>query len=194
MPASHRKHISVSPRLRWLWLLALFAAPVLIASLTQDIGATAHDAAAEHILRGVAFSAAMDDGVLYPRWSQALHWGLGSPLFTFQPPLPYYALDLLHRLGLPHDLGWRWLVAIGLRAGVRGGLSAGAGDHGPALARVGRGRRLYCTRLICCATRWSGDPTRRTASSSTRWCCGAYSGWRGRYSRVRRAARATKNR
>ncbi len=113
MPASHRKRFVISLRLRRLWLLALFAAPVLIVSLTQDIGATAHDAAAEHILRGVAFSAAIDDGVLYPRWSQALHWGLGSPLFTFQPPLPYYALDLLHRLGLPHDLGWRWLVAAG---------------------------------------------------------------------------------
>ena len=50
---------------------------------------------------------------MYPRWTQSLHWGLGSPLFTFQPPLPYYGMDLLHRLGLPHPLGWRWLVAAG---------------------------------------------------------------------------------
>lgn len=113
MPESQRKRAALPPSLRWLWLLALFAAPVVIAALTHDIGATAHDAAAEHILRGVAFSAAVDGGALYPRWSQALHWGLGSPLFTFQPPLPYYALDLLNRLGLPHDLGWRWLVAVG---------------------------------------------------------------------------------
>ena len=67
----------------------------------------------EHIYRGVAFSAAITDGDLYPRWSQVLHWGLGSPLFTFQPPLPYYGMDLLYRLGLPHALGWRWLMALG---------------------------------------------------------------------------------
>ncbi|MGE5603508.1 MAG: glycosyltransferase family 39 protein, partial [Nitrososphaerales archaeon] len=101
------------PRFVWLWLLTLCVAPILIVILTQDIGAHAYDAAVEHIYRGVAFSDVLSDGVLHPRWSQALHWGLGSPLFTFQPPLPYYALDLLYRLGLPHSLGWRWLMAAG---------------------------------------------------------------------------------
>ncbi len=100
-------------RLEWVWLLVLCIAPLLIVALTQDIGAHAYDAAVEHIQRGVAFSDVISDGVLYPRWSQALHWGLGSPLFTFQPPLPYYGLDLLFRLGLPHSLGWRWLMAAG---------------------------------------------------------------------------------
>ncbi len=99
--------------LRWIWLLILLAAPVLLVSLTQDIGAVAYDAATEHVLRGVSFSDVIDDGVLYPRWTQSLHWGLGSPLFTFQPPLPYYGMDLLYRLGLSHPLGWRCLVAAG---------------------------------------------------------------------------------
>ncbi len=102
-----------SGSLRWIWLLILFAAPVLLVSLTQDIGAVAYDAATEHIYRGVSFSDVIDDGVLYPRWTQSLHWGLGSPLFTFQPPIPYYGMDLLHRLGLSHPLGWRCLVAGG---------------------------------------------------------------------------------
>jgi hypothetical protein len=74
----------------------------------------------EHVPRGVAFSQAISDGVLYPRWTQLLHWGLGSPLFTFQPPLPYYGLDLLFRLGLPHPLGWRLLIALGLLAAFAG--------------------------------------------------------------------------
>ena len=104
---------SRSSSLRWIGLLMLFAAPILIVALTQDIGAHAWDAATEHILRGVAFSDIINDGVLVPRWSQALHWGLGSPLFTFQPPLPYYGMDLLYRLGLPHPLGWQWLMALG---------------------------------------------------------------------------------
>ena len=104
---------SRSSSFRWIWLLLLLAAPVLLVSLAEDIGAVAYDAATEHVLRGVSFSDVIDDGVLYPRWTQSLHWGLGSPLFTFQPPLPYYGMDLLHRLGLSHPLGWRWLVAAG---------------------------------------------------------------------------------
>jgi hypothetical protein len=97
----------------WVLLLLLLAAPVLITSLGKDIGAVAYDAATEHIHRGVAFSRVIDDRLLYPRWTQDLHWGLGSPLFTFQPPLPYYGMDLLARLGLSHPLGWRILVALG---------------------------------------------------------------------------------
>jgi len=104
---------SGSSSFRWIWLLLLLAAPVLLVSLTEDIAAVAYDAATEHVLRGVSFSDVIDDGVLYPRWTQSLHWGLGSPLFTFQPPLPYYGMDLLHRLGLSHPLGWRLLVAAG---------------------------------------------------------------------------------
>ena len=101
------------PRWSWLWLIALLLAPVLYAALAQDIGAVAYDAALQHIDRGVVFSKIISEGVLYPRWAQELHWGLGSPLFTFQPPLPYYGMDLLYRLGIPHPLGWRFLVATG---------------------------------------------------------------------------------
>jgi hypothetical protein len=68
----------------------------------------------------VVFSNAISDGVLYPRWVQHLHVGLGSPLFTFQPPLPYYGMDLLYRLGLSHPLGWRVLIAAALVAAFVG--------------------------------------------------------------------------
>jgi hypothetical protein len=91
----------------------LFAVPALYTALSRDIGALAYDAATEHIYRGVVFSQAISEGVLYPRWVQQLHWGLGSPLFTFQPPLPYYGLDFLFRLGFSHPIGWRLLVAGG---------------------------------------------------------------------------------
>lgn len=120
----------------WLWLALLCVAPILYAALCQDIGATAHDAAAEHIYRSVVFSQALADGMLYPRWVQHLHWGLGSPLFTFQPPLPYYALDFLFRLGLPHPIGWRLLIAAGFAIAFAGAYLLGrelTGRHGPAL-------------------------------------------------------------
>jgi len=114
------KHLSTEPRIRWAWLFVLLPAAVLWPALTRNIAALAYDAAMEHVPRGVVFSQAISDGVLYPRWTQFLHWGLGSPLFTFQPPLPYYGLDLLYRMGLPHPVGWRILMAIGLVAAFFG--------------------------------------------------------------------------
>jgi Alpha-(1->3)-arabinofuranosyltransferase len=114
------KHLATDPRIRWVWLLVLLPTAVLWPALTQNIAALAYDAALEHVPRGVVFSQAISDGVLYPRWTQFLHWGLGSPLFTFQPPLPYYGLDLLYRMGLPHPIGWRLLMAMGLAAAFFG--------------------------------------------------------------------------
>jgi hypothetical protein len=107
-------------RLRWGWLFLVIAAFAIYPALTNNIAALAYDAGTVHLYRSYVFSGAISDGVLYPRWVQFLHLGLGSPLFTFNPPLPYYALDLLYRLGLPQPLGWRLLIAGGL-------LVAGAG-------------------------------------------------------------------
>ena len=112
-PASHPEQRLV--RVRWIALLALFAAFAILPAFTTNLGAYAHDAAAEHVPRGLIFSNAISDGFLYPRWVQFLHLGLGSPLFTFQPPLPYYGMDAFYRiLGLGHPLGWRILIGAGL--------------------------------------------------------------------------------
>ena len=104
----------------WFLLLALVSVAAVATALTTNLGAYAHDAAAEHIPRGVVFSGAISDGNLLPAWVQFLHVGLGSPLFTFQPPLPYYGMDLLARLGLAHPLGWRVLIGGGLLAAFLG--------------------------------------------------------------------------
>lgn len=109
-----------SPSLRWALLLLLTAFAVLVAALTANIAALAHDAGTVHLYRSFVFSGAISDGVLYPRWVQFLHWGLGSPVFTFNPPLPYYALDGLFRVGIQHPLGWRLLVGAGLLAAAAG--------------------------------------------------------------------------
>lgn len=106
--------------LRWWWLLLLFAAAAVATALIYHIAAYAYDASAEHVLRAVAYSQAVSDGALLPRWTQSLHWGLGSPLFTFQGPLPYALLDGLFRLGIPHPMGWRLLMAAGLLAAMLG--------------------------------------------------------------------------
>ena len=93
---------------------------VLFPALKENIAARAYDSGTVHIYRGLVFSKAVSDGVLYPRWTQFLHLGLGSPLFTFFPPLSYYGMDLFSRLGIPHPIGWRLLVAGGLLLGFLG--------------------------------------------------------------------------
>ncbi len=102
-------------RMRWMALLALFAAFAILPAWTTNLGAYAHDAAAEHVPRGLVFSNAITDGFLYPRWVQFLHLGLGSPLFTFQPPIPYYGMDAFYRVfDWGHPVGWRIIIALGL--------------------------------------------------------------------------------
>ncbi len=106
--------------LRWWWLFLVFSAAAVATALLYHIAAFAYDAAAEHVLRAVVYSQAVSDGELLPRWAQFLHWGLGSPLFTFQGPLPYALLDGLFRLGIAHPIGWRILIAVGLLAAFLG--------------------------------------------------------------------------
>lgn len=106
--------------LQWWWLFVIFAASAVVTALAYNIAVVAYDAAAEHVFRGVIYSQAVSDGVLFPRWVQFLHWGLGSPIFTFQGPLPYAVMDLLFRLGIPHPIGWRIMVAVGFLAAFLG--------------------------------------------------------------------------
>ena len=138
--------------LAWVWLALVLAAFAIYPALTQNVGAHAYDAGAEHVPRGVAFSQAVTDGILLPRWSQFLHWGLGSPLFTFLPPLPYQAMDILSRLGIPHPVGWRLLIAGWISHRFHGRLSARAGVDGQALARA-PGRRGLPLRTLRAAQR-----------------------------------------
>jgi hypothetical protein len=109
-----------SDRIRWAWLLSIFAAFAIYPALTQNIGALAYDAGTAHVYRSAVYSDAVSSGFLYPRWVQFLHLGLGSPLFTFLPPLPYAGLDLLYRLGVPQPVGWRVMMGAGLLAACVG--------------------------------------------------------------------------
>jgi hypothetical protein len=56
----------------------------------------------------------IDDGQIPCRWAAELGNGYGLPLFNFYPPLPYYAGDLLHRLGLSYLNTVEALFAIAL--------------------------------------------------------------------------------
>ena len=118
------------PAFSWLLALLLPSFAVYLA-LTWPIEEIAYDAAAIHIPRSVVFSSSRADGWVIPRWTSEMNAGLGSPVFSFYSPLPYLLMDLLDRLGIPHPIGWRLLVALALAL-------ASAGAFGLGLALAGR--------------------------------------------------------
>jgi hypothetical protein len=82
-----------------------------------------------HAVRIYEMRRCIDDGQLPCRWAPDLGNGHGLPLFNYYPPLPYYAGDALHRLGLSYLDAVDALYVIGL---------AGAG-----LSMFLLGRRLW---------------------------------------------------
>ena len=55
-----------------------------------------------HAWRIFEIGRCLDDGQFPCRWAAELGNGYGLPLFNYYPPLPYYAGDLLHRLGFSY--------------------------------------------------------------------------------------------
>jgi len=127
-------------------LVVLFALPVVIPTLTRPVEDRATDIAAYHFYRSILFSQATESGWLYPRWADALNGGLGSPLFNYYAPAPYFAVDVLHRLGLGYILAWRALLALAA-------LAAATGAFALALA-IGRNTGL----ALLCATLYVYSP------------------------------------
>ncbi|MEX0786640.1 MAG: 6-pyruvoyl-tetrahydropterin synthase-related protein, partial [Dehalococcoidia bacterium] len=67
-----------------------------------------------HAWRIYEIGRCLDDGQLPCRWAPDLGNGYGFPLFNYYPPLPYYAGDLLHRLGFSYLRSVDMLYVIGL--------------------------------------------------------------------------------
>jgi hypothetical protein len=67
-----------------------------------------------HALRIYEMHRCLSDGQLPCRWVADLGNGYGYPLFNYYPPLPYYAGDLLHRLGFSYLLSANLLAAAAL--------------------------------------------------------------------------------
>lgn len=67
-----------------------------------------------HVLRILEIGRCWEDGQAPCRWAPDLGNGYGYPLFNYYPPLPYYAGDVLHRLGLSYLRAVDALFVIGL--------------------------------------------------------------------------------
>jgi len=73
------------------------------------------DGVSHHALWYIHFSTQLWAGDLYPRWLMGMNEGLGSPVFYYYPPVPFFLTSLLKPL-FPGDLhGWHQL---GLSASV----------------------------------------------------------------------------
>ncbi|OGO50875.1 MAG: hypothetical protein A2148_07935, partial [Chloroflexi bacterium RBG_16_68_14] len=73
-----------------------------------------------HAMRAYELGRCLDDGQIPCRWVPDLGNGYGYPLFNYYPPLPYYAGDLLHRVGFSYLRAVDALYLLGL---VGAGLS-----------------------------------------------------------------------
>lgn len=70
-----------------------------------------------HIHWSRNFSQQFWSGELYPRWLIGMNGGLGSPVFFYYPPTPYWITSLLVPLCGFDSLGWRplaWSACFGL--------------------------------------------------------------------------------
>ncbi|MFN8442436.1 MAG: hypothetical protein U0175_16795 [Caldilineaceae bacterium] len=92
----------------WILLLLCLPAcwPMLVLQRPSAIDGTLH------LLRLVLLDSHLRQGTLYPRWIPELVHGFGYPVLHFYGPASYYAAEILHLLGLSHDLALCTLFGI----------------------------------------------------------------------------------
>lgn len=77
-----------------------------------------------HLLWATNFSDQLWAGEWYPRWLDQMNDGLGSPVFFFYAPLPYYLTASLKPLFSVDPEGWRQVGAAASMAIILSGYSA----------------------------------------------------------------------
>ena len=97
----------------------IFTLPILF------YGAPFHgDDAVTHAGWYVHFSQQFWSGDLYPRWLAGMNSGLGSPVFYYYPPVPYFLTSLLKPFFSTDSFGWYQLGVSASLAMIFSGLFA----------------------------------------------------------------------
>src|SRR5215510_9721757 len=99
---------------------AILTAPVLI----YGIPFFSDDAVTHHAVWYVHFSEQLWAGDLYPRWLMGMNEGLGSPVFFYYPPLPFFLTSLLRPFFHSDSYGWYQLGLSASAALIASGLCA----------------------------------------------------------------------
>jgi hypothetical protein len=94
-----------------------------IPSIVYGFPAGGHDSVA-HPTWYIQFSEQLWAGELYPRWLINENAGLGSPLFFYYGPVPYYSSSILRPLFANDPFGWHQLGISALLALIASGFGA----------------------------------------------------------------------
>jgi len=98
----------------------VLTAPVLI----YGIPFFSDDAVTHHAVWYVNFSEQLWAGDLYPRWLMGMNDGLGSPVFFYYPPVPFFLTSLLRPFFHGDSHGWYQLGLSASAALIASGLCA----------------------------------------------------------------------
>ena len=98
-----------SPNFLAIFFILFFSAFAL-KDLAKPGFYTSHDGET-HTARIAQYYQALYDGQLPPRWAKTLNGGLGSPIFVYIYPAPYFLGSLAHILGLSFVSSFKVLMA-----------------------------------------------------------------------------------
>lgn len=118
MLKTQTKLVNILPILSILGMGLILAIPIL---LNGSINANDFPL---HLRWSKEFSAQLWSGDIYPRWLMRMNAGLGSPIFFFYPPIPYYITSLFKPLFINDLEGWYPLALSTLTALVASGWTA----------------------------------------------------------------------
>jgi uncharacterized membrane protein len=82
------------------------------------------DGVSHHALWYIHFSTQLWAGDLYPRWLMGMNEGLGSPVFYYYPPVPFFLTSLLKPFFPDDSHGWHQLGLSASLALIASGLCA----------------------------------------------------------------------
>lgn len=107
------------------FLIITFAGIILTApALIYGIPFFSDDAVTHHAVWYVHFSDQLLSGDLYPRWLMGMNRGLGSPIFFYYPPVPFFIASLFKPF-FPGDVhGWHQLGVSASLALIASGFCA----------------------------------------------------------------------
>ena len=119
----------------------LIALPVMWALLPSGLPNTADGPV--HFIRAAEMVHAWQEGLLLPRWSANLGYGLGIPLFNYAPPLPYLITALLNTIGFPLEQAMKGMLLSGVLLSVYGAYRLTGDSLGSLPGAVGAAAYLY---------------------------------------------------
>lgn len=91
-------------------LIAIFAF-IAMRSLIASPFFTSHDGFT-HTARIAAYYDTLKSGQFPPRWANNLNGNLGSPIFNYSYPLPYFIGSMLHELNITYEDSFRILLIV----------------------------------------------------------------------------------